>query len=630
MADILKIGLSALLANQRAIAVASNNIANVNTPGYSRQRVELSESTAERLGNDFVGTGVVASLTRRITDDVIADQLRGASAGFKRTEAFVGFAETLDNLLADEQTGLNVTLQGFVNAVQDVADDPSSAAARQVLLSEARSLASRFDTFDQRLNEIAAETTARLTTTTTEINALGAGIAEINRQILSIGVTADRSPPSDLLDQRDRLLERLSELVKVDVADQHDGTLSVFIGSGQTLVLGPNATTLSVGPGPLDPQQQQVYLKGSSGNVNITPFLTGGELGGTLDFNREMLNPARSALGRIAVGLVTSFNTAHRNGMDLNGQLGGDFFAIAAPQIYDATTNTGTGTVAATISSVGALEPTSYRLTYNGAAYTLLRADDGSVVPMTGAGTVASPFVADGLSLVVGGAAAAGDQFLIQPLAHVPGSMRVLVSSPALVAAAAPTRTRADLANTGQAQISAGQVADVANPSLLNTATIQFLTASTYSINGAGSFAYTSGSDIVINGTRVQITGSPAVGDRFVIESNAGGAGDNRNALALSGALGSAMLDGGNVTLHAAVGQLVTDVGAQTVENQNRRDAQKLLIDETRQRLDSVRGVSLDEEAADLLRFEQLYQAAAQTMAVADTLFSSLLNALRQ
>ncbi len=150
-------------------------------------------------------------------------------------------------------------------------------------------------------------------------------------------------------------------------------------------------------------------------------------------------------------------------------------------------------------------------------------------------------------------------------------------------------------------------------------------TSTTYSVDGAGSFAYTSGGDIVVNGTRVQITGSPAVGDSFVIESNAGGVGDNRNALAITDALSRGVLDGGNTTLQAAVGQFVTDVGAQTLESQNRRDAQKLLIDQTQQRLDSIRGVNLDEEAADLVRYQQMYQAAAQTMSVADSLFQSLL-----
>jgi flagellar hook-associated protein 1 FlgK len=630
MADILKIGLSALLAQQRAIAVASNNIANASTPGYSRQRVELTERAAQRIGNDFVGSGVTAALTRRIGDDVIADQLRAASAGFRRSEAFVGFAEALDNLLADEQTGLNITLQTFVNAVQDVADDPSSTAARQVLLSEARNLASRFDTMDRRLNEIGNEVSARLVTTTTEINSLGAGIAEINRQIITSGVSSERPPPSDLLDQRDRLLERLAELVKVDTAEQRDGSLSVFIGSGQVLVLGTTAAQLEVMPATLDPSQPQIVLRGTNTNVNVTPFLTGGELGGTLDFSREMLGRARAELGRLAVGLTDAFNTTHRNGMNLQGQLGGDLFAVAGPLSFEAVTNTGSGALTVTIADVGELEPASYRLNYDGVSYSLFRADDGTAVATTGAGTLADPLVAEGLSIVVGGAPAAGDQFMIQPLNHVAGSVRVLVTNPAQIAAAAPIRTRAELSNNGDGTISAGEVANVADPNLLATTTIEFLTAATYSINGGAPVAYTPGADIVVNGARVQISGTPAAGDEFVIESNAGGIGDNRNALSLIDALGSGIFDSGNVSLHAAVGQLVTGVGAQTVETQNRRDAQKLLMDQTRDRLDSIRGVNLDEEAADLLRFEQLYQAAAQTMGVANTLFDSLLMALRR
>jgi flagellar hook-associated protein 1 FlgK len=202
------------------------------------------------------------------------------------------------------------------------------------------------------------------------------------------------------------------------------------------------------------------------------------------------------------------------------------------------------------------------------------------------------------------------------------------VTSTADVAAAAPTRTRADLGNTGSAAISAGSVLDVTHPGLLATATIQFVSATTYSINGAGSFAYTPGADIDVNGTRVQITGTPAAGDEFVIEANTGGSGDNRNALAIIDRLGSGVLSG-NTALKSAASSLLANVGARTAAATSQQDAQRLVLEEVQQRLESVRGVNLDEEAADMLRFEQLYQAAAQTIAVADGMFSTLLAALR-
>ena len=332
----------------------------------------------------------------------------------------------------------------------------------------------------------------------------------------------------------------------------------------------------------------------------------------------------------IATGLVQVFNAQHNEGMDLRGDLGGDLFAIPAPRALAATTNGGTGGATVSIVDLGAVQPTDYHMVYDGASSSLLRADTGTTVPMTGTGTALDPFLADGLSIVVSGAPAPGDQFLVRTVSEVPSSVSVLVVDPARIAAAAPTRTRAGLGNVGNGSISAGEIIDVTDPNLLLTATIEFLDATTYSINGAGSFAYTPGSDIDINGTRVQITGAPVAGDQFFIESNVGGIGDNRNALAIAEALASGLFDAGITSLQGAASNLVTEVGASTAESANRRDAQQLLLDQAQRKLESVRGVNLDEEAADLVRLEQLYQAAAQTIAVADSLFNSLIQAINR
>ncbi len=627
MADILRIGLSALLAQQRALAATSNNIANASTPGYSRQRVELADRPVEGFGNGQTGTGVQVTTTRRLTDDIVADQVRTAAGAFNRADSFVGLAQSLDDLLANDQTGLSATLQSLSNALHDVANDPSSVAARQSLLSEAGNTVSRFQTLDARLTQVGDEVRARLGSTVDQITSLGKGIADINRQILATS-SPTSGPPADLLDQRDQLLQQLAGLVQVDTAPQSDGTMSVFIGSGQVLVLGTQSSQLAVTAGTFDPDQPQIVLKGTGPDVDVTQQLSGGQLGGTLDFEREMLVPARAAIGRIAAGLVETFNAQHRNGMDLQGLLGGDFFGIGAPQTFSAATNTGSAAVTTSIASVAALQSTDYRLSYDGTSYSLQRTDNGAIVPLSGAGTVANPLVADGLSFVVSGAAAAGDQFLVKPLEHLPGTLQLLVTDPANIAAAAPTRTAASLGNVGTASISAGQVVDVTDPNLLAAATIQFIDPTHYSVNGAGNLAYTPGADIDVNGTRVQISGAPATGDQFTISSNAGGGGDNRNALATVAALGASVFNG-NVTLAGAANSLVSSVGAQTTQTSNQRDAQNIVLQQGQQRLDSVRGVNLDEEASNMLQQQQLYQAAAQTMAVAQTLFQTLIAALR-
>jgi flagellar hook-associated protein 1 FlgK len=215
----------------------------------------------------------------------------------------------------------------------------------------------------------------------------------------------------------------------------------------------------------------------------------------------------------------------------------------------------------------------------------------------------------------------------LKPLEHIAGTVRLLVTRPADIAAAAPTRTGSALTNTGAASISAGEIVDVAHASLLTTSTIAYVNATTYPINGAGSFAYTPGANIDVNGTRVQISGTPAAGDQFTIESNVGGTGDNRNLQSLITRMRQSVFDG-DVSLQDAAAGLITSVGARTAEVGNQRDVQRLVFEQNRDRLESVRGVNLDEEAADMLRFEQLYQAAAKVMQVTDSLFQTLLNTL--
>src|SRR5690606_4376645 len=228
MPDILQIGLSALLTHQRSLASTSNNIANATTPGYSRQRTELAERPAERIGSYSVGSGVQIDTVRRMTDDIIADQLRAASGAYQRAATFADLASSIDNLFADSQTGLNLTLQNFLNAVQDVADDPSSTAARQSLLSEARNLTSRFETMDRRLAAVGDEVRARMEAATTNINTLGERLAEINASIMTAG-GGSGAAPADLLDRRDLLLQELASLVQVNAVEQDDGSVAVFI-----------------------------------------------------------------------------------------------------------------------------------------------------------------------------------------------------------------------------------------------------------------------------------------------------------------------------------------------------------------------------------------------------------------
>jgi flagellar hook-associated protein 1 FlgK len=630
MADLLSTGVSGLLAFQRALDTTSHNISNVNTPGYSRQRVDLGTRPAEPYGNGWVGQGTSVQTVRRVYDDFLAMQTRSTSSSLERLDVYASSAERLNNMFGNSDTGLTATLQRFVNAFQEVADAPASVPARQVLLSEATSLQERLQYFDGRLSDLDAEVNTRIEAELADINSLAQGIARLNEQITNGLARSGGQPPNDLLDERDRLLDQLSQKVTVNSVRQDGGAVNVFIGSGQPLVLGAQASQLTTIQDGFDPTRLGVAVQTQSGTVDVTNSITGGTIGGIFDFRREMLDPAHNALGRISVALTDIVNTQHREGIDLSGAMGGNFFSIGAPESLAHAQNTGTGALAVTRGDVSALTERDYVMERTGSGWTLRYADGGAAVPMTGAGTVGSPFVADGMQIVVSGTASTGDRFLIRPTRTALQDFDVLITDPSRVAAAAPIRTSVATANTGSGAISAGEVLDAANPALRNSVTIEFLTPTTYSVNGAGSFTYTPGGDIDVNGWRVQITGAPAVGDEFTIASNPSGAGDNRNALQLAAALERPVLNGGTTSLSSGVGQFVSGIGVSTRQAQVNRDAQSIVHEENVAAQDGVSGVNLDEEAANLLKYQQAYQAAAQLIRVADTLFQTLMSATQR
>jgi flagellar hook-associated protein 1 FlgK len=629
MPNLLTTSLSALTAFQRSLEVTGNNIANVNTEGYSRQVAELSSRVGTQTGVGSIGTGVQISTIRRIYDGILDSQLQSSLTSFSRFEAMNDLAARLDTLLADPSTGLNVQLQEFFNGVQDIANDPASVPTRQALLGEADGLISRFGQLDKQLSGMDVEINKRVVAAVDEVNRLTTSIADLNGQII-LGQARMGQPPNDLLDQRDLLVRDLSALVSVSTVQQNDGSLNVFVSSGQNLVIGGESRDLGMRASEFDPTRVEITFGGQSGVAAIGNSISGGKLGGLIEFRNQVLDPARKSLGETAQALALTFNEQHASGMDLYGNLGGEFFAIDPPAVSASRNNSGTGTVTATIADLGALSGAEYVLTYDGAAYNLTRADSGQAVAMTGSGTAGDPFVAGGISIVTGGAAAAGDRQLIRPSVNGANSIARALTDPQALAMAAPTRTASSLNNIGNGAISQSSVVDRNDPGLLGSYVIEFTSANTYSVNGAGSFAYTSGDPITVSGSEFTISGAPSVGDQFTLEANTAASGDNRNGLQLANLQAVGILDGGTISINESYGQLVSDVGGKTRQVQANLEAQGVVLASAENAQLSKSGVNLDEEAANLLRYQQAYQAAAQVIAVASELFDTIINATRR
>jgi flagellar hook-associated protein 1 FlgK len=495
-----------------------------------------------------------------------------------------------------------------------------------VLLSQATSLSGQLQNYDDRLQTLSSEVNSRIDGEARQITTIAQGIAQLNNKIKdAFGRTGQA--PNDLLDQRDKLLDDLSSHVNVNTSTQDGQTINVFIGNGQPLVIGATASTVTTAQDSFDPQQSNLVLQTANGAVDISETVSGGVLGGLTDFRNEVLEPARNTLGRMSLAIAAVVNQQNKAGLDASGNLGQDIFGVGPVEVLHNRANTGTAVIDATRTDLGALKETNYLLEQTSTGWSLKNKDTGASVAFTGAGTSADPIVVDGMEIVVSGTAAVGDQFQISPTRAAASGFDVVLTDPSGIATAAPVKVAAGSANTGNGTIAFSGVTDPTNAALRSGTTIQFTSATTYSINGAGTFTYTAGSPISVNGLDVTISGTPASGDSFTIADNAGATGDNSNALKLADALNTRVLDGGTKSIGSAVDSFIGKIGVATQQAQVNRDAQETVFNESVDERDSVSGVNLDEEAANMLRYQQAYQAAAQLIQIANTMFQTLLNA---
>jgi flagellar hook-associated protein 1 FlgK len=628
MADVMSTAVSGLLAFRRGLDTTSHNIANATTAGYSRQRLELATRPAQAYGSGWIGAGVDVASVARVYDSFLATQARSSASSLARYDTIATEAERLDNVLGDSKTGLSAAFQKLVNAFQEVANDPSSTTSRQALLSQADIFTKQLTGYDGRMRTFATEINNRLQSGAAEVSSLAGSLAKLNTQIVD-AYGRSGQPPNDLLDQRDRLIDELSALMDVSVVTESNGAANVYIGTGQPLVVGSTATALTVAPDPYDPTRLNIAIQPNGTPIDISPQVTGGSLGGLLEYRSQVLDPAREALGKVAAGVVAVVNGQHTQGLTLTGALGAPFFTLGSPTALAAAGNGGNASVAVSIADAGSLTGRDYILEFAG-AWQLRDALSGATVALSGTGTPVDPFTADGLSIVVGNTPAAGDRFRIEPTRDLVSGLGVAIRDPAAVAAASPVRTTAASANTGTGTISRPAVTNAGDAALRSSVTIEFTSATTYSVNGAGSFTYTPGAAIAMNGWSVSIDGAPAVGDQFTVADNAGGSGDNSNLLAMLGALESPALGGGTLSIAAAATQLTAGIGTQTAQAQANRDAFTVVHDQDLAAQQSVSGVNLDEEAANLIMLQQAFQAAAQLISVAQSMFDSLLAATRK
>jgi len=638
MGDMLSTGVTGLLAFQKALSTISHNISNATTPGYSRQSVNLMSNPAEPTANGWIGNGVTVAGVTRSYDSFLNAQVLSANGSYNQLNTVGTLAGNINNLFADSSTGLSASLQAFSQALQTMANSPSQSTTRQAVLNQAQTLISQFKSYSSSLGQLDSQVATQLNAETGSISTLASSIATVNQQILA-SRSQSQQTPNDLLDQRDQLVAQLSQHIGVSVVNQGDGTVSVFVGNGQPLVVGVNAATLTTGADQFGANQLQVFMTNSSGKVDVTASLNGGTVGGLLQFKQQMLDPAHNALGQAAVTLANLVNAQNEAGLDQNGAAGTALLSVGGPRVLASNANTGGATVTAAITAsatgnpadLGGLTASDYYLDYDGSNWSLIDTASGATTSLAASGSGPLTLTGAGLTLTVSGSANAGDRFLVQPTNQAVLGLNLLTPDPARIAAAAPLVTAAAATNTGNATIDDGSVPVMSSWVRANY-TLSFTSATAYTITGSNgqstSGTYASGTPISFNGFTVTLNGTPAAGDSFSINDNANGTGDNRNALKLAAVLNSKVLRNGTQSLATVVNSYVGTVGLQTSQAQSGASAQQTVLNNAQAAQQSVAGVNLDEEAANLVKFQQAYQAAAQVIKVADSLFQSLMDAI--
>lgn len=634
--SLFSIGLSGLNTAQNALTTTGHNFANSATEGYSRQNTIVASAGGQYTSQGFYGFGSNTTTVIRVYDEFLTGQLRGATSASASLAAYSGQISQIDNLLADQKGGLAPLMQKFFAAVQAVADTPADPAARQGMLSAGQALVGQVRSASNYFKQLQSGVNEQVGTAVSQVNAYTRQIANLNQEITRLQAASGGQPPNDLLDQRDQAVAELTKLVGAKVVVQDSGTYNVFVGNGQPLVMGNDAYELKAVASAADPNRTVVaYTLPTGAVIESEPgALSGGSLGGLLQFRTETLDPAQSAIGRLSLAIGASFNAQHQLGIDLNGAPGTDMFKLGGATTIPNANNTVKTTVAtATIDNASALTTSDYKLHFDGTNYTLTRLSDNQqvVTPVpAGGATYPLQFSADGFTVEINGPMGTNDSFTVQPTRNAATGFDMAINDPAKIAAASPAYIEATAGNKGNATASLSKVAPGFTPPASKITAEFDGTNYIFKVGGVAMAPQPVGvpngsnTDFTLNGLTFSFGGTPAAGDSFTLGSNAGAVKDNGNMLALA-KLQNAKTIGGVSSFSEAYAQLVNDVGTRAKSVKIASASQDSITTQIKTAQQSVSGVNMDEETVSMLRFQQLYQANARVIQTAGTLFDTII-----
>ncbi|MCE0460325.1 MULTISPECIES: flagellar hook-associated protein FlgK [Pseudomonas] len=685
--SLLNIGMSGLSASQTALVTTGNNIANVDTAGYSRQQTVQTTKASNQYGNVFIGSGTTLADVRRVYNSYLEAQLKTTTSLNSDAAAYQGQITPLDSLLSDSGTGLNGALTKFFASVQNVNAKPGDDASRQLLLSDAQALSNRFNSVASQMTEQSNNINGNLSSMVDQVNKLATTIAQLNKKIAEVSNTG--GAPNDLLDSRGEAIRQLSTFTGTQVVE-NGSSLDIYLGSGQPLVMGNITNTLEAVPDKNDPGRMGIQLNSGSSSMDITSVLTGGEIGGLMRYRSTVLDPAMNELGRVALVVADQMNRIQASGIDMNGAFGSNLFSninstaqMSQRSVASLNNSAGAGNFNVSIEDTGKLTTNDYKVTFTSATgYIVQRLPEGTSMGAFSTTTTPPPVI-DGFSMsFAGGAPVAGDSFKITPTRNAAGSIKTEMTDSKRLAIAAPLGAAIAPGGSGTLTIPAsGQptlttkfdiydqattsiiqdgiknsmpvkvVFDAASGTsqgyrlldakggLISSGTITPGQSNTLSLSVPLKDA--SGNPIMDSSVppaqrtvtfEMSIAGAPSDGAGINISLSQPGSLDNRNGTALAALQTAKTVDTGSsskgISLNDAYGKLVEGVGAKAAQGKLDSAATGAILNNAKNARDSLSGVDLDEETGNLVKFQQYYTASSQIIKAAQQIFSTLINSL--
>jgi flagellar hook-associated protein 1 FlgK len=656
-------GVSGLLASQQQLATTGHNIANVNTDGYNRQRGEQNTSLGLNNGGNYIGAGTYIQDITRLYDQFSYKEQLLNQTNLGNADSLHGRLSQLDQIMSTSGNAVVGSIEQFYQALNGVADNPNDSGLRSIVLNQAEVLSSDFNELTEKFEKMTDAVNGEISQVVNKISSISHELAKINETILHSNGLSQTGRPNDLLDKRDQLIGQLSEYTRVTTVEDDNGVMTIMIGQGTTLVAGTTPMTLQVNAGNPNPKKSQLSLVSGNSSVVLNGETLGGSLAASIEFRDQHLNQTRAEMDRLAMAISSTLNDNQASGLDLNGLQGANIFTdinsaqLQQGRVSEHAKNTGTTQAQVAINDVSLISTDEFEVRFDGADFTLYNLTSGVSENLgpPGSGVPAgthTPTTPDyGFSFIETGTPVAGDTFAVVPTKNSAALMQTTLTDNNAIAASSAIAVTASTNNVSDGTV---EITEVNNPvaarayditvdvyesapnvfsyRVYNTATpppLPSITTGTYASGGSALIdipAVNPAFQIKING---DLVGSGADARETFTLGDAFGVGNSNNAVVMAKTQEVGITNGGKETFNQSLATSTSVVGSKASNAELSADTAQALFTQAYNRNQATSGVNLDEEAANLLKYQQAYQAASQIISTANTIFDTILAAVR-